>query len=161
MGLNPGMQWKIKNEWITGRCGVKIIVISSERSGVGKTYVAQALLSQLSNWSALKVTTAKVGNCPHQSNCGVCLEIKEPFHIIKDEAIINQPGKDTCRLKKAGAKQVIWLKAKPDGLKEGLKKVLLEFEDCEGVLIEGTSVLKFIRPDLNVHVLEMAKFKIC
>lgn len=139
---------------------MRTIVISGERSGVGKTYVAERLLSCLRDWSALKVTVNKEGNCPHQKNCGVCLEIKTPFYIIKDDKIINQSGKDTARLKSAGAKQVIWLKARPEGLKEGLDRALLEFADCDGVVIEGTSVLKFIRPDINIHIYERGNYKI-
>lgn len=131
---------------------MKTIVVSGAKSGVGKTYMAEQLLKSLSNWSALKVTIGREGNCPHQRNCGICPEIKEPFYIIKDKDIINQSGKDTCRLKEAGAKEVIWLKAKPEGLEEGLNKAMAEFSECRGVLIEGTSVLKYIKPDLNIHL---------
>lgn len=140
---------------------MKTIVVSGEASRVGKTYLAQKLLQGLKCWSALKVTVSKENGCPHKRNCGVCPEIKEPFYIIKDEKIIHQPGKDTQRLKSAGAKQVIWLKARPEGLKDGLTQALAEFSDCSGVIIEGTSVLKFMRPDLNIHLYEKGKYKIC
>lgn len=131
---------------------MRIIVVSGSGSGVGKTYVAGQLLRYLEDWSALKVTLSKPDGCPHKSSCGVCAKIQKPFYIIKDENIINQPGKDTARLKEAGAKEVIWLKAKPEGLKKGLHKALREFSDCEGVIVEGTSILKFIKPDLNIHI---------
>jgi len=140
---------------------MNIVVVSGSKSGVGKTYVAQELLRHLSDWSALKVTVSRKSGCPHERGCGICPEIKEPFYIIKDAAIINQAGKDTAKLKIAGAKEVIWLKAKPEGLKAGLDKALLEFSDCDGVVIEGTSVLKFIKPDVNIHVYERGKFSVC
>lgn len=140
---------------------MKTIVISGSGSGVGKTSLAQQLLRHLPGWSALKVTVSKERGCPLKKNCGVCPEIKEPFYIIKDKKIINQSGKDTARLKASGAKKVIWLKTKPDGLKEGLDRALSEFSNCKGVIIEGTSVLKFIKPDLNIHVYEKGKFNIC
>lgn len=139
---------------------MKTIVVSGEGSKIGKTYLAQKLLQGLKCWSALKVTVSKENGCPHQRNCGICPEIKEPYYIIKDETIINQPGKDTQRLKSAGANQVIWLKAQPAGLKAGLRQALAEFSDCEGVVIEGTSVLKFIKPDLNIHLYEKGKFSV-
>ena len=103
---------------------MKTIVVSGARSGIGKTYLAQKLLRNLEHWSALKVTVSRDSGCPHERSCGVCPEIKEPFYIIRDENIINQTGKDTARLKVAGAKEVIWLKAKPEGLKDGLEKAL-------------------------------------
>lgn len=140
---------------------MKIITISGARSGVGKTYLAQELLRRLKGWSALKVTVNKEKGCPRKKSCGVCPEIREPFYIIKDESIINQAGKDTARLKNAGAKQVLWLKARPEGLKQGLDKVLLEFSDCNGVIIEGTSALKFIKPDLHIHLYDKGKYRIC
>lgn len=140
---------------------MKIIVVSGAKSNVGKTYVAGEILKHLKNWSALKITVNKDNACLHRRNCGICPEIKEPFYIIKENDIITQPGKDTARLKEAGAKQVIWLKAKPEGLKQGLDKALSEFSDCKGVVIEGTSVLKFIQPDLNIHLSEKGKLNLC
>ncbi len=131
---------------------MKTIVISGEKSGVGKTFLAQRLLRSLEGWSALKVTVSKVGGCPNGKNCGICGEIKKPFYIVKDKDIINQAGKDTARLKEAGAKEVIWLKARPEGLRNGLKKAFSEFSGCRGMVIEGTSVLKFLKPYLNIHV---------
>ncbi|MDP2938934.1 MAG: hypothetical protein Q8O13_02475 [Candidatus Omnitrophota bacterium] len=139
---------------------MRTIVVSGTRSGIGKTFLAQKLLKQLPGWSALKVTVSKK-NCPHERNCGICSEIKNPFYIIKDKHIINQKGKDTSRLKSAGAKQVIWLKAKPEGLRKGLNQALSEFSNCEGIIIEGTSVLKFIKPDLNIHIYERGKLNLC
>lgn len=141
--------------------GVRTIIVSGVKSGVGKTYIAQKLLGYLPGWSALKVTVSKENSCPHERGCGICSKIKEPFYIIKDETIINQAGKDTARLKKAGAKEVIWLKARPEGLKDGLEEALCEFSDCGGIVIEGTSVLKFIKPDLNIHLYERGKYKVC
>ncbi len=55
-------------------------------------------------------------------------------------------------MKRAGAKKVIWLRAKEEGLKEGLKKVLKNFRGSEGIVIEGTSVLKYLKPDLRIFV---------
>ncbi|MFZ5801364.1 MAG: hypothetical protein ACOY3D_08350 [Candidatus Omnitrophota bacterium] len=131
---------------------MKTIVVSGEKSGVGKTHLAQELLKNLKGWGALKITVSKDGACPNGRNCGICSAIKKPFYIVKDEGVIKAPGKDTSRLKEAGAKEVIWLKAKPQGLRRGLKNALLEFSDCKGIIIEGSSVLKIFKPDLNIHV---------
>jgi molybdopterin-guanine dinucleotide biosynthesis protein len=140
---------------------MRLIVVSGKKSGIGKTYAAQRLLSILLAWSALKVTVSKKEGCPHGRSCGICGEIKKPFYIIKDRKIINQKGKDTARLKASGAKQVIWLKARPEGLREGLAKALSAFSDCQGVVIEGSSALKFIQPDINIHVYGRGRYKLC
>lgn len=140
---------------------MKIIVVSGSASGIGKTYMAERLLRCFDSWSALKVTVTKENGCARKESCGVCAGIKNPFYIIKDKKIINQPGKDTARLKNAGAKEVIWLKAKLEGLKEGLQTALKEFSPCSGIVIEGTSVIKFIKPDLNIHISSRGNYRIC
>lgn len=139
---------------------MRTIVVSGEKSGIGKTYLAERLLNNLRGWSALKVTVKKNGACRSIKNCGLCGEIKKPFDVIKDKLIINHHGKDTSRLKNAGAKEVIWLKAKPEGLKNGLKKALAEFSKCPGIVIEGTSVLKYLKPDLNIHVYSSGNYTV-
>ncbi|MCQ9207816.1 MAG: hypothetical protein NG712_00290 [Omnitrophica bacterium] len=131
------------------------IVISGSRSNIGKTLLAEKMLHSLTDWAALKVTVSRQGElrCPRRhGRCRVCSEIKGDFEIIKDKKIINQKGTDTSRLKKAGAKKVIWLKATLGGLKEGLRKSLLELEDAKGLIIEGTSVLRKIKPDFTIYM---------
>lgn len=113
------------------------------------------MLRSLPDWSALKVTVSHRGKfkCPRQhQQCRVCSEIKGDFEIIKDKKIINQEGTDTSRMKKAGAKKVVWLKTTLRGMKEGLRKSLLELEDAKGLIIEGTSVLRKIKPDFAIYM---------
>lgn len=131
---------------------MKIITISGAHSGVGKTTVAEEILGRLRNWSALKVTVVKSGPCPRKISCGVCKRQNAPFSIVSEARIINQKGKDTQRMKSAGAKKVLWLKARPSGLKEGLEKSLARLGRCEGVVIEGNSVLKYLKPDLRIFI---------
>ncbi|NQT47309.1 MAG: hypothetical protein HQ593_07545 [Candidatus Omnitrophica bacterium] len=132
---------------------MKIIVVAGAHSGVGKTLYAEKLLRALPDWAALKVTTVKRGGCPRgESGCEVCAGLKKDFEIVEDKRIIDQAGRDTARLKKAGAKKVIWLKATSKGLKSGLNKALAACKGLQGIVIEGTSVLKYIKPDLLIFV---------
>ncbi len=131
------------------------IVISGSRSNIGKTLLAEKMLRELTDWAALKVTVSRPGElrCPRRhGRCRVCSEIKGDFEIIKDKKIINQKGTDTSRLKKAGAKKVVWLRADLRGLESGLEKAFSLLEGLEGVLIEGTSVLKFVKPDVAIFL---------
>lgn len=130
---------------------MKLIVVSGDGSGVGKTLLAQKLLRLLPGWSAIKVTISK-GDCPRMRSCGTCEQLKEDFKIVDDEEIISEPDKDTSRLKEAGAENVLWLQARPEGLKEGLRKTLERLKGCRGVIVEGTSVLKYLKPDINFHL---------
>lgn len=156
-------RWSNAKGWLSAalKSIMKTIVVSGSGSGVGKTFLAEKLLRCLKSWSALKVTVTRDGSCFRKKSCGICAEIIGQFEIVKDAQIINQAGKDTWRLKRSGARQVIWLKAKAVGLRKGLFKALAEFSSCEGVVIEGTSVLKFIKPDINIHLAKRGEFKIC
>jgi len=129
-----------------------IITVSGSSSGVGKTKMVQNLLKTLKGWSAIKVTVVKDGACPRRMPCGVCESQKKPFTIITDPRIIGEKGKDTRRMKMAGARKTLWLKAKPAGLKEGIGKALKKLKDSPGIIIEGTSVLKYLRPDVGIFI---------
>lgn len=134
---------------------MKIITVSGTHSGVGKTMFIEKLLKQLKGWSCLKVTLMHQGsNCPIGRNCGACDKLSSEFSIVTDEKILAQKGKDTYRFKKAGASQVFWLKSRTKkGLKQGLKKALAMFDKRSGLIVEGTSVLKYLDPDLAVVII--------
>src|SRR3989338_1780581 len=125
---------------------MKIITVSGTHSGAGKTTFIERLLKELKGWSALKVTLAHQGSyCPIHRECGACDNLNSNFCIVSDEKILKQKGKDTSRFKKAGARQVLWLKAHPQGLRQGLKEAISKFSKTRGLIIEGTSVLKYLK----------------
>ena len=130
---------------------MRIITVSGTHSGVGKTAFIEAMLKHLKGWSALKVTLAHQGSsCPIQRECGACANLNSNFSIISDEKILAQKRKDTSRFKKAGASKVLWLKSHPQGLRQGLKEAISKFNKTGGLIIEGTSVLKYLKPDLAI-----------
>lgn len=139
---------------------MRIITVSGAHSGIGKTTVVERILNQLKDWSALKVTVIKGAPCPRKMPCGICEQQNVPFSIITKPEIINQKGKDTQRMKSAGAKKVLWLKAIPSGLKDGLKIALKMLKNSPGVVIEGTSVLKYLKPDLGIFIDTEGKIKL-
>ena len=132
---------------------MKIIVVAGAHSGSGKTSCAEKLLGVLTGWAALKITVKGTAGCPRgKGGCRVCADIKDNFEIIDEQRIINQAGSDTSRLKKAGAEKVIWLKSTARGLRAGALKALAKLKRYKGVLIEGTSVLKYIKADIVFFV---------
>lgn len=132
---------------------MRIITVSGAHSGVGKTRVAEMLLEKLKDWSALKITlTHQEGACPVHKDCHTCDELHSDFSIISRKDIIDAKGKDTQRLKSAGAKEVLWLKAKPKSLEKGIKKAISLFKKTKGLIIESNSALKYLNPDLSIFV---------
>lgn len=133
---------------------MRIITVSGAYSGIGKTTFVEELLKQLKGWSCLKVTFTHKGlSCPIHKNCGACDKLNSEFCIVTDKKILARKGKDTYRFKKAGAKRVLWLKAQTqEGLRQGLKKAMAMFDKSKGLIVEGTSVLKYLHPDLAVFI---------
>lgn len=131
---------------------MKIITVSGAHSNIGKTTVIERLLEIFKGWSCLKVTLLHNGSCPTGRDCGACDKMSSRFSIVSNKKTIEVQNKDTWRFKKASAKDVLWLKAKPEGLKQGLKEVIAKFKGAKGIIIEGTSVLKYLKPDLAILV---------
>jgi molybdopterin-guanine dinucleotide biosynthesis protein len=91
---------------------MKTVCIAGAMSGVGKTTLAEKLLSRLHNWAAIKVTACVGGarhRCPRgkSTECGVCRSLKENYVIETGSEIIEEAGTDTARLKTAGAERVL------------------------------------------------------
>lgn len=135
---------------------MKIITVSGTHSGIGKTTFVEGLLKKLKGWSCLKVTVMHKGSsCPINRNCGACDKLDSEFRIVTDEKILSQKGKDTYRFKKAGAKKVVWLKAQTEeGLRQGLKKAMDGLAGGRGLIVEGTSALRYLNPDLAVFIIQ-------
>ncbi len=132
---------------------MKMITVSGAHSGTGKTLIAEALLKKLKGWSAMKVTVSHgEGSCPAHKDCNTCDELHSDFSIISSKSVIEAQGKDTQRLKSAGAKKVVWLRARPDALKKAVKKAVPLFKKTKGLIIESNSALKYLRPDLSIFV---------
>lgn len=114
---------------------MKIVVISGAHKGVGKTALACQILKSLKGFGVIKTTVSK-------ENISV---------TSKDEAI-EAPGKDTAVLKEAGAEKVVLVSSPRKDLDWALKVALGMVSGCKGVIIEGTSVLDYIKPDVAIMI---------
>jgi molybdopterin-guanine dinucleotide biosynthesis protein len=61
-------------------------------------------------------------------------------------------GKDTWRLREAGAARVLWLIAQPEAVERGLKKALGRLKSSPGVVMEGNAAASLVKADLVVMV---------
>jgi hypothetical protein len=123
---------------------MKIILVGSSISGLGKTQLCELLFDNFSSFSALKVTTARnsdVHHCLRGRSCRSCSDVPEGFRIEDDLHVLMERGKDTERYIRAGAVKALWLTASPDGMHEGLIKALESFDSESVVVIEGNTPL--------------------
>ncbi|MBF0539159.1 MAG: molybdopterin-guanine dinucleotide biosynthesis protein MobB [Nitrospirae bacterium] len=126
-----------------------IVCIGGAHSGCGKTTLAEGLLAALKGrWGAIKYT-------------------RTAFYtgIVSDKETLLQEGKDTARLLMAGAVDVVWVQAPYLGLDDVLGMALCSFNDnfndINGIIVEGNSPIEFMRSDLVVFVYgrDMARVK--
>ena len=133
----------------------RVIVIAGTASNTGKTTLLCDLLRELSreeSWEAIKLTRG------HYRSCG-----KDPHaccvsHLLGDQPLIRSGreetyafGKDTGRYWDAGASNVHWVIVTDNQVEQGIGLALSRVKSG-GILIEGTSVLKFINADFAVMV---------
>jgi molybdopterin-guanine dinucleotide biosynthesis protein len=132
---------------------MKIICVAGASSGVGKTTVACGMLRHLPGWAALKVTRShRHGPCPHRKGCNVCATLQQPYRLLEMAPGKDVPGKDTWRLREAGASRVLWLIARPEAVQRGLKDALRKLKSAPGVVVEGNSAVPLVGADLVVMV---------
>jgi hypothetical protein len=140
---------------------MSIICIAGTSSGVGKTTVACGLLRYLPGWAAIKVTRCHLrGPCPHQRGCNVCMTLTGSYQLREMTSANDVSGKDTWRLREAGASRVLWLIAQPEAVERGLKKALARLKSAPGVVVEGNAAVPWLGADLVVMVKRQAGDKL-
>ena len=134
-----------------------IVVIGGHSRSVGKTSVVAGLISALPEmrWTALKVT---------QYGHGVCSVNGEPCECETDDhswAVTEERDRsgesDTSRFLVAGAAKVYWVRTRQGMLAEAMPRIRQVIAPAANVIIESNSMMKFIRPDLYLTVLDLAK----
>ena len=133
-----------------------LVVIGGHSRSVGKTSVVAGLISALRdfNWTAVKIT---------QYGHGVCSANGEPCDCTTDDhswAITEERDRtgesDTSRFLVAGAVRALWVRTEQGRLAEAMPAVRQRLEGAGNVIMESNSVLKFLRPDLYLTVLDPA-----
>jgi hypothetical protein len=135
---------------------MSLIVIGGHSRNVGKTSVMAGLIAALPeyNWTALKIT---------QYGHGVCSMDGEPCHCATDdhswaisEELDRSEESDTSRFLAAGAARVWWVRTEQGRLAEAMPTVRGKLAESKNAIVESNSILKFLRPDLYLTVLDPA-----
>jgi molybdopterin-guanine dinucleotide biosynthesis protein len=132
-----------------------LVIIAGTSSDTGKTTLLCDLLREFGrdeDWEAIKLTRG------HYRSCG-----KDPraccvSHLLSDQPLVRSgrdqtyaAGKDTGRYWDAGASNVHWVIVTDSQVEQGIRTALERVKSGR-VLIEGTSLLKFIEADFVVMV---------
>jgi len=133
-----------------------VVVIGGHSRSVGKTSVVAGLIAALPEykWTALKVT---------QYGHGICSQNGESCHCASDDhswAISEEKDRsgesDTSRFLLAGAERAWWVRTEQGRLAEAMPSIRHRISESGNVILESNSILKFIRPDLYLTVLDPA-----
>jgi hypothetical protein len=135
-----------------------VVVIGGHSRSVGKTSVVAGVIAALRdwNWTAVKVTQFGHGICSnHGGPCGCAVDDQAHSFAINDEQ--DRSGdSDTSRFLVAGARRSLWVRTRQGFLAEAMPELRRVLSGAENVIFESNSVLKFIRPDLYLSVLDFA-----
>jgi hypothetical protein len=131
-----------------------IVVIGGHSRSVGKTSVVAGLIAALPefHWTALKITQYGHGICSANGEACDCATGDHSWAVSEEK---NPNGDtDTSRYLAAGAVRVWWVRTEQGRLAEAMPSLRSKIAGAENVILESNSVVKFLRPDLYMSVLD-------
>jgi hypothetical protein len=134
-----------------------IVTIGGHSRSVGKTSVVAGLIAALREyeWTAVKITQHGHGIC---SVNGAACDCATADHSVAISEERDRSGEsDTSRFLVAGAVRSLWVRTEQGRLAEAMPALRHRIEGAANVIVESNSVLKFLRPNLYLTVLDPAR----
>ena len=131
-----------------------IVVIGGQSRSLGKTSVVAGLIAVLPsyNWTAFKVTQYGHGQCSLNGEPCHCATADHTWAITEEA---DRSGtSDSARFLSAGAKRSFWVRTEQSRLAEAMPMLRRRLAEADNAILESNSILKFIRPDLYITVLD-------
>ena len=130
------------------------VVIGGHSRSVGKTSVVAGLIAALPefDWTAVKITQYGHGICSANGEACDCATGDHSWAISEERDRLGDS--DTSRFLVAGAAQALWVRTEQGRLAEAMPTLRRRLEAAHNVIIESNSVLKFLRPDFYLTVLD-------
>lgn len=131
-----------------------IVVIGGHSRKVGKTSVVAGLISALPErrWTALKISQDEYGICSAKGGACDCATDDHSWAILEER---NCSGKsDTSRFLVAGAVHSWWVRTEPGHFADAMPRIRQILARAENAIIESNSILRFLKPDLYLAVLD-------
>lgn len=133
-----------------------VVVVGGHSRNVGKTSVVAGLISALPEmrWTAFKITQFGHGMCSANGEPCDCETAEHAVAVSEERA--GATGTDSARYLEAGAVRSLWVRTRMGDLAEAMPRIRRELAGAENAIIESNSVLRFLRPDLYLSVLDPA-----
>ena len=133
-----------------------ILVIGGHTRSVGKTSVVAGLIAALPafHWTALKITQYGHGVCSANGDACDCATADHSWAVSEEK---DRSGEsDTSRFLLAGADHSWWVRTQQGHLAEAMPSVRKILAATQNAIIESNSILRFVKPDLYLTVLDPA-----
>ena len=133
-----------------------VVVIGGHTRNIGKTSVVAGLISALPemHWTAFKITQFGHGVCSANGEPCDCETADHTIAISEERDGVS--GTDSARYLGAGAARSFWVRTRQGQLAEAMPRLRKAMASAENVILESNSVLRFLRPDLFISVLDPA-----
>jgi hypothetical protein len=135
---------------------MSIVVIGGHTRSVGKTSVVAGLISALPefHWTALKITQYGHGVCSANGEPCACATPDHSWAVTEEHD--RSGNSDTSRFLVAGADHAWWVRTQQGHLAEVMPHVRKILARTRNTIIESNSILRFLKPDLYLTVLDPA-----
>src|SRR5579864_7449066 len=133
-----------------------LIVVGGHSRSVGKTSVVAGLIAALPqfHWTAMKITQYGHGICSANGKPCECACDDSSWAITEER---DWSGKsDSSRFLVSGAKRSLWVRTRQGMLAEAMPRIREELAGSANAILESNSILRFLRPDLYLTVLDAA-----
>ncbi len=132
-----------------------IVVVGGHTRNIGKTSVVAGLIAAMPemHWTAFKVTQFGMG-CARANGEPCDCETAEHTVAVSEERVGGDATTDSGRYLAAGAVRSFWVRTRQGDLSEAMPRIRKEIERAENVVIESNSIMRFLRPDLYLSVLD-------
>jgi hypothetical protein len=131
-----------------------IVVVGGHTRNIGKTGVMAGVIASLPEfaWTAIKITQFGHGVCSANGEPCDCETADHTIAVSEERDAAN--GKDTSRYLGAGALRSFWVRTRQGQLAEAMPNVRKLIAGAENAIVESNSVLRFLKPDLSLFVLD-------
>jgi hypothetical protein len=132
-----------------------IVVVGGHTRNIGKTSVVAGLIAALPemHWTAFKVTQFGHGMCSVNGEPCDC-ETADHTVAVSEERVGGDSTTDSGRYLAAGAVRSLWVRTRQGDLSEAMPRIRKEIAQAENVVIESNSIMRFLRPDIYLSVLD-------
>jgi hypothetical protein len=131
-----------------------VVVVGGHSRSVGKTSVVAGLIAALPgfHWTAIKITQYGHGICSANEEACDCVTADHSLAVSEEK---DRSGEsDTSRFLVAGADHSWWVRTQQGQLAEAMPRIRKILAATENAIIESNSILRFLKPDLYLTVLD-------